>query len=106
MSSPIAIDAVDISIRSIGKVGRVQLMLAFATSEALLVVSTRFGDLLLSIKNHSMAPWTSIGIAIFTRYGSYVSRVQVGLGLMPKHVRVAQLAVDVAIRPLGAKLVV
>jgi hypothetical protein len=53
---PVAIDAVDLVVRAVGEVGGVQLVLALHAQEALLVVGAALRDLLLRLKDASVAP--------------------------------------------------
>ncbi len=54
----------------------------------------------------SFVPRAHVWIPLVALYGRHVRRVQVGLGLVAVLVGVAQLAVDLRVRALSAKLVV
>ena len=95
----VAVEAVDV-IRTIGKVGVVQLVLALSASEALLVVTscnstsvpshsrvtrsllTRFSDHLLRLEDLAITARTDVLVALLSLQDSHVGIVQVGLRLV------------------------
>ncbi len=81
-------------------------MLALATSETLFVVTPVFSHLLLSLKDKTGATWANIRRAFLTGKRGHISRMQVGLSLVPVLVRIAELAIKFAIWAFGAELVV
>jgi len=66
MSFLIAIQAVDIIVWAIRKVGWVHLVFALGASETLAMVATRLGNLLLSFKHLSLAAWAHILLTFFS----------------------------------------
>lgn len=54
---PVTIDTIDFIVRTVGEVGRVELVFTLDAEEALLVVRATLGNLLLSLEHHSMAPF-------------------------------------------------
>lgn len=106
MSDSVAVETIDVVVRAIGKVGGIELMLAFGASEALFVIRSRFGNLLFSIENGACTSRTGVDVTLFARNSSYVSRIQIGLGFVSKHMRIAEFTVDVTIRAFGAELII
>ena len=76
----IAIDTIDIIVWTVGKISRIHLMVTFSAGETLPVITSRLGDLLLSLEHPTLAPRTDVHVTILALEDSHVSIVQIGSG--------------------------
>ena len=106
LTYPVAVDTVDIIIGSICKIGSVQLVFTFNASKTLFMKTASLSNLLLSIKNHSIASRTCIGISFLSRDRCYIGNIQIRLGFVPKHMRMTQFAINIRIRAFSTKLII
>ena len=71
----IAVDTINLIVRTISKVCWIHLVATLSTGETFPVIAARLGNLLLSLEHPALTPGTHIKVTIFTWQTCHISLV-------------------------------